>query len=134
DVGRRAARNNASEPRFRRRKTKCLGEDLRWRPRPRTQGVQCQNEARCLRIAILAAAAWPNADNNRQFILALNYDRLGDQRIEAGRCAKAVNGFLEQRPRSCIAQINASVFDADTLVEYRFSGGVCVGDESLFIE
>src|SRR5215471_13706158 len=64
------------------------------RPRPRAQGVQRHNEAPAFGRRLRSAGAWPNAQNDRQFVLARDDYRVRNQRIEVGRLAQTLEGFL----------------------------------------
>ena len=76
----------------------------------------------------------PNSHDNRQFVLALNDDRLGRQRVETGRGDQLIDGVFQEGPGFGVANEKTPVLDLDIVVENGLGRGVHLGDKTVLVE
>ena len=81
NLQRRAACYDAGELRLRSGKMKSLGEDRCGRPRFWPQRIQRYESMNFLLRRVRWPFAGPNSQDDREFVAALNDDRLGKQRL-----------------------------------------------------
>ncbi len=80
------------------------------------------------------AVETPSSHEDRQFVPTLNDDRLGNQRVEAGRSFQLIDGVFQERLGCGVANEKTPVLDPKIIVENGLGRGVHLGDKPVLIE